>query len=182
MFSTYHKPLFVLPMSDNYNLKRSRSKMEESFRSMTIEHDMDDEMTDAPPMKRRLKIDNMINNMGKDRMCDDSDDTSLSSNNSNGIDEESKRVMYRLVFGNDRANDKYNIKKNRVDEKIENIIRSSKAMKENLMNPSEQHKVMSTRDDFFLDQELSQLPKMLPQPVRKRSKSFDELELQMDIA
>merc|ERR1712194_787841 len=112
----------------------------------------------------------------KDRMCDDSDDTSLSSNSSNGIDEESKRVMYRLVFGNDRANEKYNIKKNRVDEKTENIIRS-KAMKENLMNPSEQHKVSSTRDDFFLDQELSQLPKMLPQPVRKRSKSFDELEV-----
>ena len=153
--------------------------MEESFKSMTIDDDM---MVEPPPLKRRIvpiEVDKPTDKMEKDLMYDD-DETSLSSNNSNGVDEESHKIMYRLVFGERRADEKFNVNKNTVDNKIEDIIRTSRfrAIKDNLMNPGD-HRVSSTRDDFFVEQDWAQLPSMLPKPVRKRSQSFDDLDVEM---
>merc|ERR1711862_846747 len=127
--------------------KRSRSKMEDAFRSMSIEHD------DAPPLKRQMipQVQSKpFENIKKDSMHDsdvDSDEISRSLGNSNGIDEEYKKVMYRLVFGEKRAN------LNRVDEKIEKLIRDArvKAMRDHINNHVAPN-VSSTKDDFYLKQ------------------------------
>jgi len=158
-----------------------RFPVEDAFRSMSLEHECNnnvDGLTLEPPLKRqeicRYPSNELISQ--EESMQEEEELDSEASSVSDGVDQQTKDAVYRLVFGRTK---KEPITENPVDAKIEEIIRQSRlqAFRELLNTNSRQVSDGITRDDFDV-----QMSQQIVPPRRgsmRRSKSFDDLDVDM---